>query len=166
MPDLRDLYQELIIDHGRRPRNFGALADANHTAEGFNPLCGDRITLFVKTHDGVIEDVRFEGTGCAISTASASLMSEALKGRTEAEARALFDGFHALVTGHGAADEPPLGKLEVLAGVAEFPTRVKCATLAWHTLLAALRDQSAPVTTEQDEQGGTAPGGTGRAADG
>ena len=165
MPDLRDLYQELIIDHGRRPRNFGALADANHTAEGFNPLCGDRITLFVKTRDGVIEDVRFEGTGCAISTASASLMSEALKGRTEAEAQALFDGFHALVTGHGATDEP-LGKLEVLAGVAEFPARVKCATLAWHTLLAALHDQSAPVTTEQDEQGGTAPGGTGRAPDG
>lgn len=166
MPDLRDLYQELIIDHGRRPRNFGALADANHTAEGFNPLCGDRITLFVKTRDGVIEDVRFEGTGCAISTASASLMSEALKGRTVVEAQALFDGFHALVTGHGAAEEPPLGKLEVLAGVAEFPARVKCATLAWHTLLAALRDQSAPVTTEQDERGGAESGGTGRAADG
>ncbi|MBD5805391.1 NifU-like protein [Azoarcus sp. Aa7] len=166
MPDLRDLYQELIIDHGRRPRNFGALADANHTAEGFNPLCGDRITLFVKTRDGVIEDVRFEGTGCAISTASASLMSEALKGRTEAEAQALFDGFHALVTGQGAAEPPLLGKLEVLAGVAEFPARVKCATLAWHTLLAALRDQSAPVTTEQDERGGAESGGTGRAADG
>ncbi|NMG31742.1 Fe-S cluster assembly sulfur transfer protein SufU [Aromatoleum evansii] len=151
MPELRDLYQELIIDHGRRPRNFGALADANHRAEGFNPLCGDRITLFVKTREGVIEDVRFEGTGCAISTASASLMSEALKGRTEAEARALFDGFHALVTGEGAAEQAPLGKLEVLAGVAEFPARVKCATLAWHTLIAALRDQSAPVTTEGEE---------------
>lgn len=151
MPELRDLYQELIIDHGRRPRNFGALADANHRAEGFNPLCGDRITLFVKTREGVIEDVRFEGTGCAISTASASLMSEALKGRTEAEALALFDGFHALVTGQGGAEPPPLGKLEVLAGVAEFPARVKCATLAWHTLLAALRDQSAPVTTEGEE---------------
>lgn len=166
MPELRDLYQELIIDHGRRPRNFGALADANHTAEGFNPLCGDRITLFVKTREGVIEDVRFEGTGCAISTASASLMSEALKGRTEAEAQALFDGFHALVTGHGTVEDPPLGKLEVLAGVAEFPARVKCATLAWHTLLAALRDQSAPVNTEQDEQGGAVPDSTGRAADG
>ncbi|MCC4117769.1 SUF system NifU family Fe-S cluster assembly protein [Aromatoleum toluclasticum] len=157
MPELRDLYQELIIDHGRRPRNFGALADANHKAEGFNPLCGDRITLFVKTRDGVIEDVRFEGTGCAISTASASLMSEALKGKTEAQAQALFDGFHALVTGQGAAEEAPLGKLEVLAGVAEFPARVKCATLAWHTLLAALRDQSVPVTTERDEQEGAEP---------
>lgn len=166
MPELRDLYQELIIDHGRRPRNYGVLADANHKAEGFNPLCGDRITLFVKTREGVIEDVRFEGTGCAISTASASLMSEALKGRTEAEAQALFDGFHALVTGRGAAEEPPLGKLEVLAGVAEFPARVKCATLAWHTLLAALRDQSAPVSTEQDDRQRAEPAPAGRAADG
>jgi len=154
MPDLRDLYQEVIIDHGRRPRNFGPLVDANRRAEGFNPLCGDRITLYLKTRDGVIEDVRFEGAGCAISTASASLMSEALKGRSEAEAAALFDGFHALVTGHAA--EPgaeragaPLGKLEVLAGVAEFPTRVKCATLAWHTLLAALHGEAEPVSTEQ-----------------
>ncbi|NMG46193.1 SUF system NifU family Fe-S cluster assembly protein [Aromatoleum toluvorans] len=168
MPELRDLYQELIIDHGRRPRNYGVLADANHQAEGFNPLCGDRIRLFVKTREGVIEDVHFEGTGCAISTASASLMSEALKGRTEAEARALFDGFHALVTGHeGAAGAgPPLGKLEVLAGVAEFPARVKCATLAWHTLVAALHDQHTPVTTERDEQPGTEPAATGRTADG
>ena len=153
MPDLRDLYQEVILDHGRRPHNFGALADANRRAEGFNPLCGDKITLYLRTRDGVIEDVRFEGAGCAISTASASLMSDALKGRTEAEAEALFDGFHALVTGHA---EPgtgrggvPLGKLEVLGGVAEFPTRVKCATLAWHTLLAALHGETAPVSTEK-----------------
>lgn len=154
MPDLRDLYQEVIIDHGRRPRNFGPLADANRRAEGFNPLCGDKITLYLKTRDGVIEDVRFEGVGCAISTASASLMSDALKGRTEAEAEALFDGFHALVTGHAAPQGTecaavPLGKLEVLAGVAEFPTRVKCATLAWHTLLAALHGETAPVSTEK-----------------
>lgn len=168
MPELRDLYQELIIDHGRRPRNYGVLADANHKAEGFNPLCGDRITLFVKTRDGVIEDVHFEGTGCAISTASASLMSEALKGKSEAEARALFDGFHALVTGHERAEVagPPLGKLEVLAGVAEFPARVKCATLAWHTLVAALRDQSVPVSTEQDDEQDAGAASTGRAADG
>lgn len=151
MPELRELYQEVIIDHGRRPRNFGPLADANRRAEGFNPLCGDRITLSLKLRDGVIEDVRFEGSGCAISTASASLMSEALKGRSEAEAAALFDGFHALVTGHapdGRAAAVPLGKLEALAGVAEFPTRVKCATLAWHTLRAALRGDTAPVSTE------------------
>ena len=154
MPDLRDLYQEVIIDHGRRPRNFGALAGANRCAEGFNPLCGDRIMLYLKTRDGVIEDVRFEGVGCAISTASASLMSDALKGRTEAEAKALFDGFHALVTGQAESSgtKPggvPLGKLEVLAGVAEFPTRVKCATLAWHTLLAALQGETAPASTEK-----------------
>ncbi|NMG76951.1 Fe-S cluster assembly sulfur transfer protein SufU [Aromatoleum diolicum] len=153
MPDLRDLYQEVIIDHGRRPRNFGALADANRRAEGFNPLCGDKITLYLKTRDGLIEDLRFEGAGCAISTASASLMCEALKGRTEAEAAALFDGFHALVTGHAtepgrAAGGVPLGKLEALAGVAEFPTRVKCATLAWHTLRAALHGDAVPVSTE------------------
>jgi nitrogen fixation NifU-like protein len=154
MPDLRDLYQELIVDHGRRPRNFGPLADANRRAEGFNPLCGDRITLYLKTRDGIIEDVRFEGAGCAISTASASLMSEALKGRTEAEAATLFDAFHALVTGHAAdhggdAGSLALGKLEVLAGVAEFPSRVKCATLAWHTLLAALHGDPRPVSTEK-----------------
>lgn len=148
MADLRDLYQEVIIDHGRRPRNFGPLPGANRQAEGFNPLCGDRITLHLKIRDGVIDDVSFVGTGCAISTASASLMSEALKGKSEAYARALFASFHALVTGQAAAGEAPLGKLEVLAGVCEFPARVKCATLAWHTLLAALQDAKQPVSTE------------------
>ncbi len=149
MSDLRDLYQEVILDHNRRPRNFGALAGANRSAVGFNPLCGDQLTLHLKVVDGVIEDVRFEGTGCAISTASASLMTEALKGKSEQEAQALFDGFHALLTGEAGSDAAvPLGKLEVLSGVREFPVRVKCATLAWHTLQAALHDENRPVSTE------------------
>jgi len=149
MPDLRDLYQEVLLDHNRRPRNFGRLAGANRSAEGFNPLCGDKLTLYLKLVDGVIEGVSFEGAGCAISTASASLMTEALKGKTEQEAQALFEGFHALLTtGHGADSAVPLGKLEVLSGVHEFPVRVKCATLAWHTLHAALHDETRPVSTE------------------
>ena len=149
MPDLRDLYQEVILDHNRRPRNFGRLADANRSAEGFNPLCGDRLTLYLKLVDGVIESVRFEGTGCAISTASASLMTEALKGKSVAEAQALFKGVHALLTtGHGADSAVPLGKLDVLSGVCEFPVRVKCATLAWHTLQAALHGEDRSVSTE------------------
>jgi len=149
MPELRDLYQEVILDHNRRPRNFGRLADANRGAEGFNPLCGDKLKLYLKLVDGVIEDVSFEGAGCAISTASASLMTEALKGKTEQEAQALFEGFHALLTtGRGADSAVPLGKLEVLSGVHEFPVRVKCATLAWHTLHAALQDEARLVSTE------------------
>lgn len=144
---LRDLYQEVIMDHGRRPRNFGPLAPASHVAEGFNPLCGDRLTLRLQVDDGVIREARFEGAGCAISTASASLMTEAVKGRSAAEAEALFAGFHALVTG-APATATALGKLEVLAGVREFPARVKCATLAWHTLHAALHGQGQPVSTE------------------
>ncbi|EEG09550.1 Fe-S cluster assembly sulfur transfer protein SufU [Pseudogulbenkiania ferrooxidans] len=149
MSDLRDLYQELIVDHYRRPHNFGPLAGANRHAEGFNPLCGDHLSLSLKVVDGVIEDACFEGAGCAISTASASLMTDALKGKTEAEAEALFAVFHALVTAEDATSaEAPLGKLAVLAGVREFPTRVKCATLAWHTLLAALHQSDQPVSTE------------------
>jgi nitrogen fixation protein NifU and related proteins len=149
MPDLRDLYQEVILDHNRRPRNFGRLAGANRRAEGFNPLCGDKLTLYLKLVEGVIEDVRFEGTGCAISTASASLMTEALMGKTEEQAQALFGGFHALLTsGDGADPAVPLGKLEVLSGVREFPVRVKCATLAWHALQAALQNRPQPVSTE------------------
>lgn len=146
--DLRDLYQEVIIDHGRRPRNFGPLPDASHQAEGFNPLCGDRLTLRLKVVDGVIEDARFEGVGCAISTASASLMTEALKGLGASEAEALFAGFHTMLTGEGEVSPVGLGKLEVLAGVREFPSRIKCATLAWHTLHAALHTENRPVTTE------------------
>lgn len=152
MSDLRDLYQEVIIDHYRHPHNFGSLAAANRHAEGFNPLCGDRLSLALKVVDGVIEDARFEGSGCAISTASASLMTDAIKGKTVAQAEALFAGFHALVAGSGEAQafQPPvsMGKLEVLAGVREFPARVKCATLAWHTLQAALHAASQPVSTE------------------
>lgn len=149
MSDLRDLYQEVIVDHSRRPRNYGPLQQHNHHAEGFNPLCGDRLTVYLQVTGGIIEAASFEGSGCAISTASASLMTEALKGKTEAQAEALFAGFHALVTGAAAASEAtPLGKLQVLAGVQAFPTRIKCATLAWHTLQAALHDQRAPVSTE------------------
>ncbi len=153
MSHLHELYQEVIIDHGRHPRNFGELEHANHRATGFNHLCGDQVVLYLKVSDGIIEDIRFEGSGCAISTASASLMTEALKGKSEAEAAALFAAFHALVTGQpAAADAMPLGKLEVLSGVNEFPARVKCATLAWHTLQAALRDQREPVSTEESAE--------------
>ena len=150
MSDLRDLYQEVIIDHSRRPRNFGRLNEANHRAEGYNPLCGDKLTIYLKVDNGIIRDAGFEGEGCAISTAAASLMTEALKGKTEAEAESLFANFHALVTGAAATASTALGKLEVLGGVREFPARVKCATLAWHTLHAALRDQSGIVTTEDN----------------
>ncbi|RMD79503.1 MAG: SUF system NifU family Fe-S cluster assembly protein [Gammaproteobacteria bacterium] len=152
MSELRELYQEVIFDHNRHPRNYGPLPGANREAQGHNPLCGDRITLrLLVDPEGVIREARFEGSGCAISTASASLMTEALKGRRVEEAEALFRRFHALVTGEageGRGEEgPPLGKLEVLAGVRAFPSRVKCATLAWHTLEAALRG-GGTVTTE------------------
>ena len=147
--DLRDLYQDVIVDHGRRPRNFGRLEHASHRAEGYNPLCGDRLTLYLRLSGEVIAEAGFEGVGCAISTASASLMTEALKGKTIAEAEALFAGFHALLTDSGAAAVPvPLGKLQALAGVRAYPSRVKCATLAWHTLHAALHRTSAPASTE------------------
>ncbi len=148
MSDLRDLYQEVILDHYKKPRNFRPLAGANRKAEGFNPLCGDRLTLYLKLKDGVIEDASFEGSGCAISTASASLLTESVKGKTEQEAEKLFRGFHTLVTQDAAAPARDLGKLEVLAGVREFPARVKCATLAWHTLHAALANQAETVMTE------------------
>ena len=148
MSDLRDLYQEVILDHYRKPRNFRSLADANRKAEGFNPLCGDRLTLYVKLKDGVIADASFEGSGCAISTASASLLTESIKGKTEHEAEMLFQSFRDVVTGGGGMPTVDLGKLDVLAGVREFPVRVKCATLAWHTLRAALAKQTEPVSTE------------------
>ncbi len=150
MFDLRDLYQQVIVDHNKHPRNFHAMEDATHKAEGFNPLCGDRLTLYLKVGaDGRIEDASFEGSGCAISTASASLMTEQLKGRTVDEAERLFGRFHDMVT--GAPDAPPadaeLGKLAVLGGVREFPSRIKCATLCWHALHAALEGQQS-VSTE------------------
>lgn len=142
MTNVAELYQELILDHGRRPRNFMISADANCVLEGFNPLCGDRVMIYVTEKNGQIEKVTFQGNGCAISMASASLMSEALQGKTLAQAKALFSDFHQLVTdGTTSNEEVATGKLNALAGVAEFPARVKCATLAWHTLLAAINQE-------------------------
>ena len=138
MSDLSDLYQEVILDHNRRPRNFHALEGASHSAEGYNPLCGDRLTLYLRLNGDTIEDVSFEGAGCAISKASASMMTDALKGRSVAEASALFERFHRMVTTPPSEPVEDLGKLSALAGVREFPVRVKCASLAWHTLRAAL----------------------------
>jgi nitrogen fixation NifU-like protein len=149
MSDLRELYQEVILDHNKHPRNFGELEDADRQADGFNPLCGDRLVVYVKLDEGVITDVHFVGSGCAISKASASLMTDAVKGKTIAEARELFDRFHKMITDEsGASDVVELGKLAVLAGVRDYPTRVKCASLAWHTLRAAVEDTLEPVTTE------------------
>jgi nitrogen fixation protein NifU and related proteins len=141
MSDLADLYQEVILDHNRRPRNFHPLADASHTAQGYNPLCGDRLTLYLKVNGETIEDVSFEGAGCAISKASASLMTDAVKGRTKAEAQALFERFHRMVTTPPDQAVEDMGKLSSLAGVREFPVRVKCASLAWHTLKAAFNNE-------------------------
>jgi nitrogen fixation protein NifU and related proteins len=148
MNDLRELYQEVIFDHYSKPRNHHVLDCANHRAKGHNPLCGDQVTVYLKVADDVIEDLSFEGAGCAISTASASLMTEALKGKKIAEVEHLFDDFHKMVTTDEDEAHPELGKLEALAGVREFPARVKCATLAWHTLQAALKDQQQPISTE------------------
>ena len=149
MSELTDLYQEVILDHNRRPRNFRAIDDPTRKQEGFNPLCGDRLTLYVKLEGDVIRDVAFQGIGCAISKASASLMTDALKGKTIEEARALFDRFHQMVTSAPDTPAADLGKLSVLSGVREFPTRIKCASLAWHTLKAAVSDGNAgPVSTE------------------
>jgi len=149
-PELQDLYQELILDHYKRPRNHRPLPDADHKAEGYNPLCGDRVSLYLKLDGERVRDVTFEGAGCAISTASASMMTEALKGKTVREARELFEKFHALVTGRLENPEqgPELGKLEVFAGVSQYPVRVKCATLVWHTLEAALERGGGVVSTE------------------
>ena len=146
MTDLTELYQEVILDHNRRPRNFHALADASHSAEGYNPLCGDRLTLYLKVADGVLTDVAFEGAGCAISKASASMMTDALKGKSIAEAQALFDRFHRMVTTPPDKPVEDLGKLSALAGVREFPVRVKCASLAWHTLKAAMANEKRTST--------------------
>lgn len=144
---LRELYQEMIVDHGKHPRNFGQLSEANHQHAGHNPLCGDKLTIFVRERDGVVEEVKFEGSGCAISVASASLMTEAVKGKTMACVEKLFTHFHHLVT-EGKEPAEDIGKLAIFSGVAEFPIRVKCATLAWHTLKAALTNQSTIVSTE------------------
>jgi len=148
MNDLRELYQEVIFDHYRTPRNRRVLAEANRRAEGYNPLCGDKVTVYLDIEDGIIRDASFEGVGCAISTATASLMTEALKGRKVAEVESLFRDFQEMVTEREASPRPQLGKLEVLGGVREFPGRVKCATLAWHTVLAALKGRGGTVSTE------------------
>jgi nitrogen fixation NifU-like protein len=145
--DIRSLYQEIIVDHNRRPRNFREIPDADRTANGDNPLCGDRLTVYVKVQGGVIRDIGFVGKGCAISTASASLMTEALLGKTEREAEALFGKFHDRIAGDGRG-AVSLGKLEALAGVREFPARVKCATLAWHTVRTALTTPGRTASTE------------------
>ena len=147
MSDLSDLYQEVILDHNKRPRNFRILEKPSHHAEGFNPLCGDRLDLFLTVEADRIADVGFQGSGCAISRASASLMTDAVKGRSVVEARDLFERFHRMVTTPPDRSVEDLGKLSVLAGVREFPVRVKCASLAWHTLKAAL-DREERTTTE------------------
>ena len=147
--DLRDLYQEVIFDHNRNPRNFRVMADANRQVEGFNPLCGDRLTLYLKIDGNVISDASFQGSGCAISTASVSLMTEIIKGKTEVEADTLFKQFHEITTGKSEDIQlEAIGKLAVLAGVREYPARVKCATLAWHTLDAALKNEANSISTE------------------
>ena len=146
--DLQDLYRDVILDHNKRPRNFGSLDTASAHAEGHNPLCGDRLTVSLRMDGERIEDIRFEGKGCAISTASASLMTEAVKGKDRAAVRALFERVHALLTQPQAAAAADLGKLAALSGVREFPARVKCASLCWHTLNAALEHGAATVSTE------------------
>ncbi len=155
MSDLRELYQEVILDHSRQPRNFRRPDRANREAKGDNPLCGDKVTVFLTLEDGKVIDVGFQGRGCAISLASASLMTEIVKGKSEADARALFEHFHDEMIGrsacHGAA-AGELDKLTVLSGVREYPMRVKCATLSWHTLMAALNNAQNGVSTESDDR--------------
>ncbi len=151
MSDLSDLYQEVILDHNRRPRNFGVLEDADHQSEGFNPLCGDRVSVYVKLKESVVDQISFRGSGCAISMASASIMTESLKGRKLEEVEALFERFHQLVTGNLDSQdfsEQDLGKLVVFGGISRYPVRVKCATLTWHTLRAALEKRNQVVSTE------------------
>ena len=150
MSDLRELYQELILDHTKKPRNFRKLETANSKADGHNPLCGDKLTVYLEMENDVVKDVSFQGSGCAISTASASMMTESLKGKTKAEVEILFARFHELLTGKEdyVPEADKLGKLIVFSGVKEFPIRVKCATLAWHTLRAAMDNQEQPVSTE------------------
>jgi nitrogen fixation NifU-like protein len=148
MSDLRELYQDVILEHSKAPRNYRELQTANHKAEGFNPLCGDHFTVYLDLEGDAIRDVSFQGSGCAISKASASMMTQMVKGKSTEEAVKLFEQFHELVTGQANGDREKLGKLAVFAGVSEFPVRVKCATLAWHTLQAALEGKQDPVSTE------------------
>lgn len=148
MDELQELYQQIVLEHYRNPRNYGELPEATHRAEGYNPLCGDRLEVTLRVQEGAIEEIRFRGSGCAISQASASVMTTLVRGKSLAEAEELFERFHELVTGTGAVDLEQLGVLAAFAGVREFPARVKCATLAWHTLRAALQQRQEPVTTE------------------
>ena len=149
MSDLTDLYQEILLEHNSKPRNFRKLEEANQTADGYNPLCGDQITLYLKVVDGVIDDVGFQGSGCAISRASASMLTQSVKGQSVERAQEIFDAFHAMLTEPDTElDYDTLDDLECLAGVSEFPTRIKCAVLAWHTMQAALDGQGDAVTTE------------------
>jgi nitrogen fixation NifU-like protein len=150
MSELSELYQEVILDHNKSPRNFRKLEGANRTAEGYNPLCGDQITLYIQLEDGMIKDISFQGSGCAISKASASMMTSSLKGKTEGEAKTLFEKVHKMLTGEKGAgdDSQELGKLAILSGVCHFPSRVKCASLSWHTLQAALKEEGEVASTE------------------
>lgn len=148
MADLRDLYQEIILEHSKAPRNYRELPAANHKAEGFNPLCGDHFTLYLDIEGDKIRDIGFQGSGCAISKASASMMTQSVKGKSKQEAEVLFSKFHRLVTGQKDGNHSDIGKLAAFSGVSEFPVRVKCATLAWHTLHAALEGKQESVSTE------------------
>ena|SRR6185312_1441301 len=146
MSELGDLYQEIILEHSKHPRNFRAMESSNRQAEGYNPLCGDHYTVFLDVEDGAIRDISFQGSGCAISKASASMMSQVLKSKTTEQAEEIFNQFHSVITGAEGSDKEDLGKLAVFAGVAAFPTRIKCATLAWHTLHAALHGKQTAST--------------------
>ena len=150
MSDLSDLYQEVILDHNKRPRNYRILERPSHFAEGYNPLCGDHVTVFLQVNDGVIKDISFQGSGCAISKASASMMTTELKGKTEAAAQELFGHVHKMLTGDADGDSgtEKVGKLSILSGVCKFPARVKCASLAWHTVNSALKGEKQPASTE------------------
>jgi nitrogen fixation NifU-like protein len=150
MPDLQDLYQEVILDHCRKPRNFHKLDRANRQADGYNPLCGDKLSVYMQVENGMVKDIGFVGTGCAISTASASMMTEHLKGKPEAHAREVFERFHQLVSNHSGAfpDVPGMGELAIFAGLRGYPVRVKCATLAWHAMRAALDQTKGAISTE------------------
>ena len=148
MFDIKDLYQEIIVDHNRNPRNFGIIDNADKIIEGFNPLCGDKLKLYLKTEGQNIADISFDGSGCAISVASASLMTDAMKGKSIKDAELLFNSFHELITNENGVDEKSLGKLAVLAGVKDYPARVKCATLCWHTLHSAITGNKETVSTE------------------
>jgi nitrogen fixation NifU-like protein len=148
MPELRELYQDVILEHSKHPRNYHALEAANRTAEGFNPLCGDHFKIFLDVENGCVRDISFEGSGCAISKASASMMTQAVKGKHIYEVEALFEKFHRVVTGKNGVEAEDLGKLAAFSGVSEFPIRVKCATLAWHALHAALQGGQDAVSTE------------------